>query len=139
MALFDRDTHDSTSSRFHNIAANDGVVSPVGALHQHVGLQVRNDVVRSVLVEDRDGVHALERRKNLGTLMFGRDGTVRAFDAVNRSIRVDGDDEDIPERTCLLQIADVSRMQEIEYTVSEDHTMPGFPSMCGEQTRVGAG
>ena len=136
MSLFDRNAHDATSSRFHNIAANDGVVGPIGALHEHVGLQVFYDVVRSLLVEDGHGIDTFKRRKNLGTLMFGRDGAVSALVGANRSVGVDGYDEDIPECTGLLQIACVSRMQEIEYTVSEDHTMPGFPGFPGEETRL---
>ena len=139
MSWFDRDTYDATTSRFHDVATNDGVVGPIGALHEHVGLQVFYDVVRSLLVEDGHGIDALERRKNLGTLMFGRDWAISALVRTNRSVRVDGYDQDIPERTGLLQIAHVPRMQEIEYTVREDHTTPGRSGFCGEPTRVRAG
>ena len=139
MSWFDTDTNDATTSRFHNVATDNGVVGPVGALHEHVGLQVSYDVVRSLLVENGHGIDTFERRKNLGALMFGCDGAVSALVRANRSVGVDRDDECIPERTGLLQIAHMAGMQEIEYTVGEDHTMPGCLSMCGEQTRVRAG
>lgn len=139
MSRFDRDTHDATTSRFHNVATDDGVVGPIGALHQHVGLQVFYDVVRCLLVEDGHAINTFEPRKNLGTLMLRRDGAIRTLVRPNRSVRVDSDDEDIAERTSLLQIPHVPGMQEIEYTVREDHTMSGIPGICGEQTRVRAG
>ena len=139
MSWFDRDTNDATTSRFDNVATDDGVVGPIGALHEHVGLQVLDDVVRSLLVEDRDAIDTLERPKNLGTLMFGRDGAVGALVRPNRSVGIDGYDENITERTGLLQIAHVPRMQEIEYTVREHHTMPGLSCFCGEPARVRAG
>ena len=100
--MFDRDTHDPTSSRFHDVAPDDGVVRPIGALHEHVWLQVRDDVVRSLIVEDGHGIDTFERRKNLGTLVFGCKGAARTLVRTNRSVRVDGDDQDITESTGLL-------------------------------------
>lgn len=138
MSCFDGDTNDATTSRFHDVATDDGLVGPIGALHQHVGLQVFYDGVRSLLVEDGHGIDAFERRKNLGTLVFGRNWAVSALVGTNRSVRVDGYDKNIPKRAGLLQIAHMPRMQEIEYTVCEGHTMPGFPGVCGEQTCVRA-
>ena len=59
---------DAAAARLDDVAADDVVGTPVRALDEHVGLDAPDDRVRRVLVEDRDGVHALERQQDFGAL-----------------------------------------------------------------------
>ena len=81
-------------------------------------------VVRRLLVEDDDGVHARERGEDLRALGFGRDRTVRPLDGPDRSIRVHADDERVAERARLLEVADVAGVQQVEDAVGEDDRLP---------------
>ena len=54
VARFESDAHDPAAARLDDVAADDGILGPVGALHEHVGLDRGDDRVRRVLVEDHD-------------------------------------------------------------------------------------
>ena len=51
------------AARLDDIAADNGVLGPVGAFDEHVRLERGDQVVRRLLVEDDDGVDAGERRE----------------------------------------------------------------------------
>ena len=124
MSWFDRDTNDATSSRFHNVATDDGVVSPVSTLHQHVGLQFRDHVVWRLFVEDGHGIDAFERCKNFGPLELRRERATRALDGANGTVRVDSDDEGVSQVASLPQVANMPWVKEIEDTICKDDTLP---------------
>ena len=77
MPRLDGDAHDAAAARLDDVAADDGVLGPVGALDEHVRLKRRDQIVRRVLVEDDDGVDAGERREDFGAFGFRRDRTAR--------------------------------------------------------------
>ena len=75
---------------------------------------------RRLVVEDRDGVDAGERREDLGALGLRRDGPGRALVRAHGSIGVDADDERVARARARLQVANVAGMQQIEDAVRED-------------------
>src|SRR5712692_11537356 len=88
---------DLSAAGLDGVAADDGILGPVGALDEHVGLKRRDDVVRRLLVEDHDAVDRRQRRQNLRALRLGRDRPAGAFDRAHRSIGVQADDEGVAE------------------------------------------
>ncbi len=123
--LLDRDAHHAAAVRLDDVAADDRVVRPVGALDEHVGLQCRDDLAGRVLVENDRRVDARERGEDLGAFVLGRDRPPLALVRAHRSIGVDADDERVTEGACLPQVADVAGMEEIEDAVGEDHGTAG--------------
>ncbi len=71
------------------------------------------------LIEDRDEIDAGERGDDLRPFLFRLDWPVRAFDAADRPIRVQSDDEQIAVPLGILQVANVPRVQQIEAPVGE--------------------
>ena len=71
---------------------------PVGALDQDVGLDAADDVGRGVVVEDRHGVHAVERGEHFGALLFRVDRALGPFVAADRGVGVEPDDQQIAVR-----------------------------------------
>ena len=71
MPFFDCHANDHAAAGFDDVAADDPVGGPVGALHQDVRLDRGDDGVRIVLVEDDDGIDDGERRQDLRALLLG--------------------------------------------------------------------
>ncbi len=75
----ERDADDPAAAGFDDVAADDAVGGPVGALHEDVRLDRGDDGVRIVLVEDDDGIDDGERRQDLGAFLLGVDRARRAL------------------------------------------------------------
>jgi len=69
-ALFDGHPHNASAAGLDDIAANDLVFRPVGALDEYVGLNGRDDVERCVFVEHDDRVHTPERAEHFGAFVL---------------------------------------------------------------------
>ena len=119
MAGFYRHANDSSASFFDDVTSDDRVGSPVGAFDKDIGLQRPDQIVRCGLVEDHHGVYTRQRFENLGTLIFGGNGTIGPLDLPDGTVRVQTDDQGIPQRTRLLQVAQVTHVQEVEHAVGE--------------------
>src|SRR5262245_24150481 len=115
--LRELDAHHSAATSLDDVTPDDVVGSPVRALHQHVGLNLRDDRQRRVLVEHNGGVHTLERQQDFDALLGAGDGSPRSLVRRDGPIRVHRDDESITEGAGVRQIANVARMKEIEHTV----------------------
>src|SRR5436190_268424 len=70
IALLDRYAHHAAAARLDDIAADNGVLGPVRAFDQDVGLQRGDQLVRGVFVEHDDRVHAGQRFEDLHALRF---------------------------------------------------------------------
>ena len=73
---FQGQREDPASGRFHFFTPRDEM-GPVRALNQDVGQYFGDQFSRSILIEERDRVHRLESRRQLGALasgISGRDG-----------------------------------------------------------------
>src|SRR6185503_1952317 len=79
-ALFNGNAHHLATARLDRFATHDAVGGPVSALHQDVRLDEPDDVGRRVLVEDDNGVHAGECRKDFRAFAFGIEWTRRTLD-----------------------------------------------------------
>jgi hypothetical protein len=119
IASFDRHSHNFSAASLHDIAADDGVFRPIGAFDEDVGLQRRDHGVWRVFVEHDDGVDARERFENLDTLHLRRDRTAFALVGSRRSVGIQADDQEVAERTRLLQVTQVSGMEQVEHAVRE--------------------
>jgi hypothetical protein len=110
----------SATSRFDNVAADDVIGIPVGALDQDVRLNSRDDRKRRVLVERHDGVHTVESQQNLDPFLGSIDRSIASFVCAHRSIGVHTDDEGIAEAPCFVEVTHVPGMQQVEHAVGED-------------------
>ena len=105
--------------RFNDLAPDDVIGAPVCPFDQNVGLHLGDDCERRVFVEDDDGIDEPKRQENFDPLLRSIDRSIGAFVRAHRPIRVDTDDQRISELSCLVQVADVSWMQQVEHTVGE--------------------
>ena len=125
MARLDRDADHPAAARLDGIAADNLIRGPVGALHQHVRLNRLDRFSRGVLVEQRDGATHSSAPMNLGALAFRRNRPSRPLVPANGSVGVQADNQRIAEQSRLLQVADVSGMQQVEDTIGEDDLLAG--------------
>ena len=119
MSWLDRDADHSSAARFDYVASDDGILSPIGAFDEDIRLQGGNQIVRRVLVEDDDAVDAGEPFEDLRALCLGGMGPVGSFDRAHRPIRVHADEKGAAEAARLLEVTEVSYVQEVEDAVGE--------------------
>jgi hypothetical protein len=121
VAFLDRRADHAAATRLDDVTADDLIGRPIGALHENVRLEARDDSVRRVLVEDDDGIDRCERRNDLGALGFGVDRATGPLVGADRPIGVDADDERVAFGARRLQVAHVAGMQDVVDPVGEHH------------------
>ncbi len=127
MAGLYRHANDPPAACFDDVAPDDSVGGPVGAFHEDIGLQSLDQIVWCRLVEYHDTVHACQRFEDLGALGLGGNGTSGSLDLPDGTVRVQTDDQGIPERTRLLEVSQMTDMQEVEHAVGEHDGSSGCP------------
>ncbi len=120
-----RPAHDAAAARHDDIPAGNGLLGPIGARHQHVGLKKRDERVRAILAEDDHGVDAVESGENLGTLAFGVDRAGGPFDCADRAVGTHSNDQRVAEAAGVLQLPQMPGVQQVEHACGE-HDTPGF-------------
>ena len=120
VSLLDSNPDDPPPARFHDVAADDGVSSPIGTLDEHVRLQSRNDPVRSVFVKDDGASTTVRPASSSARSASGVNWPVGAFVGANRSVRIDTDDERVAFLARGGEIPDVSRVEQIEDAIREN-------------------
>src|SRR6266478_6067030 len=120
VAGHDGHRHDAAARRLHFFAANNLVSRPVATLDENVGKQSGDDALRRQIVEDHDGVNALQRGENFRAFALRNHRAPLAFELIDAGVAVQADDERVAEAARLLQAADVARMQQIKAAVGED-------------------
>ncbi len=78
----------------------------------------------SGLIKYRDIIDTPETGKDLRPLLFGENRPVGTFQAPNRSVAVDSNDQDISKGLGFFQITDMSDMEKVETAVGEDDPFP---------------
>jgi len=106
---------------FHFRCPNDRVFRIIAAFDDYVGLQMSDKIERSVLGENYDEVHALERRENVCTLGVGAHRTRRTLESAHRLVAIEADDERIGAGARGSEDVDVPGMKQVEYAVGERH------------------
>jgi hypothetical protein len=113
--------HDLPAPGLHQVAPDDLVGGPIGALHQQVGPEDLDDFVGIVFREGGHEIHAIEGQEHLGTFGKGKEGFEGALDASDGIIRVEGHDQEVSHRAGGLQVRDMAGVQQVENTVGEDY------------------
>lgn len=127
MPFFDWYANNASAARPNEIGADDGVERPIGALHEDVRLQTCDDQQGVVLVEYDDPVDAPKGSQDLRAFLLWCNWPRRAFDGSNRSIRIQTDHQRVAFTPRLLEIPDMTWMQEIEHAVGEDNRQAATP------------
>ena len=121
-----RDPHHPAAAGLDDVAADDGVGRPVGALDQDIGLDGGDNRQRRLLVEHHHGIDGSQRRQDLGPLRVGGDRPVRRLgEGTDGPVGVDRDNQRVALRTCLNQVARMPRVEQVEDAVGEDHPATG--------------
>ena len=96
-------------------------------------------VVGTIFPENADARDAGQRGDHLGALVFGVDWTRRAFQPPHGCVAVDADQKRIAERACLLQVAHMPNVENVEDAVREDDALAGRAQRFGEGGKFGEG
>ncbi len=108
--------------------ADDRVGIVVAAFDDDIGADGDDEFKRRGLVEDDDSIDGGKSGQDAGALGLADDRTIRAFEAADGCVAVDGDDEPVAEATSLLEQCDVADVQQIEAAVGKDDALAvGFP------------
>ena len=106
--------------RFDNFPAAD-VVRPVFAFHENLGKDLRDEILRFVLIEDHHKIHRAQRAKHIGAVAFGIDRPLRSLVApADRTIAVQADAEGIALGTREGKVGDMAAVKNVETPVRED-------------------
>jgi len=119
--------NDSAAACLDDVASDDRVGGPVGAFDEDIGLQSLDQIVRCGLVEDHHTVHACQCFEDLGALGLGGNGTSGSLDLPDGPVRVQTDNQGIPQRTRLLEVSQMTDVQEVEHAVGEHDGSTGCP------------
>ena len=96
---------------------------------------IRAGVSSSKSVDGRD---AVERADNLCALQLRRNRPSFSLVATHRRVGVQADNQHIPERRRLPQVAHVPGMEQVEDAVREDNRPSRGADLCGVRGRLGA-
>ena len=111
---------DPAAVPFDDRLADDRVRLPVAALDEDVRPQAANERQRRIVVEHGDVVDGLHRCEQGHATVLVHDRPGRAFQAPDRCVAVDCDDQDVAARLGLRQRVDVADVQQVEAAVGED-------------------
>ena len=111
--------HDASSPAFHFRRAYDRVFRVIAAFDDHVRLEMLDEIERSVVGEDNDEIHALQRGQHVRTFGVGTDGARRTLEAAHRFVAVDSDDERVSGAAGSGKNVYVPGMKQVEHTIRE--------------------
>ena len=120
---FERQGEYLATRGFHFFAAGDEV-RPIGAFNQDVRQDGGDQLARGVFVEERDGVHGGEGCGKFGALVLGDERAGGTFQSLDAGVGVEGQDQDVAERSGGFKQSDVTGMQNVVAAVGEDDLLP---------------
>src|SRR5213079_29529 len=94
----------------------------VAAFDENIGLQLLDQFERRILLEHDYGVHHLQGREDVTSLRRRSDRALGSLEPAHGVIAVHADHERFSVLARAQQHVHVSRMQEIEHAVGEDHS-----------------
>jgi hypothetical protein len=95
-------------------------MGPIAAFDEHVGEEGGDQLTRSFLVEQRDGVDGVQSESQGGAVRLRNQGTAGTFDGAHAGIGIESEDENVAEAASLFQEADVAGMEKVVAAVGED-------------------
>jgi len=122
----ERDDYDFPAPAPDFSGADDSLFGVVATLHNNVGLEVFDQVERSIFGKDYHEIDTLERSKHISALRVAADRAGRALEASNGFVAVDADDQSICGLPCCPEHIDVTGMKEVEHSIGERD--PAFSS-----------
>src|SRR6516165_7499117 len=119
MASRERYEENATARGPDSLCTDDLFHRPVSPLDQQIGLQRRNRLRRGVLVEYHDQIYRAQCAENTspGALVLHRTG--QPFEAPDRCVTVDRDNQPIAFRRSAFQQGNVPRMEQIVTAVGK--------------------
>ena len=123
---------DSSSSGLHGLAFRQFLKLVIPAFRMDVRPQETQCFDRRVFVEARDKIHARKPCKNGGPVRPLANRTARTFEAPDRIVRIQADDQHVAQVPGSAQIIHMPRMQKIETAVREREN-PRRPVAGGER------
>ena len=104
---------------FDDFVSDDLVTAVVAALHQHAGLDLRDQLDWRVFLEDHDKIDRLKRRQHLGARALVLNRAPVALQPPHRCVAVQTDDQPIAGAARGGQHLDMAGMQNVETAVGE--------------------
>jgi len=102
-------------------ATHYSIKGPVSSLSEHVREQFLNDFEGCLLGKDSHEVDTFKRGHHFAALFLGQNRPALPFDSSHGAVAVQRHHQKVPFRTRLLQVTNVSGMQQIKTPVSEDN------------------
>ena len=125
MVLLEGYANYSPSAGLDDIAADDGILGPVGAFDEYIGLKRSDQIVGCLFIKDHDTVHGGQRLQDLGALGLRCDRPVWSLVHPHRPIGIDSDEQGVSKTTRLSQVTDVTRMEQIKNAIRENDGLSG--------------
>src|SRR3954469_3505716 len=105
--------------RFDDFMTDDLLARVIAAFYQYARLDFRNELYRSVLLEDHDKVDGFQRSQNFRTSTVVLNRTPIALQSLHRCVAIQADNEAVAGGARRGQDLDVTRMEDVETTVRE--------------------
>ena len=138
MLLRVSDNRDTNAEARRFFALGNCVDSVVGALGVDIWMKVAQKSADVRLVENYDVIHGGERGNKFGARLRGQNRAAGAFESANTRIGIYRDDEEIAFAARALEIADVSRVQNIETAVGEHDLFSAGAMLSETRLQIGA-
>lgn len=81
-------------------------------------------------------IDAAERRQHLGPVLECVDRAVRAFEAADTGVRIQAEDEDIPEGLGAVELGNMTAVQDIEAAVGQNDPAARTPVRLHPQRKL---
>ncbi len=120
IAFDNRNGNNAAAGGFDFFPADNLIPGPIAAFDEYIGQKRGDDFARRQFVENDDGVHTLEGRKNFCSFELRQNGPARAFQFAHAGIAVDANDKGIAKGASLFEALNMSRMQKVEAAIGEN-------------------
>ncbi len=105
----------------YKICSDDFRNIPVATFNEKIWLHGFDEFDWCGVAENTDCANAFESCENFCAVLFDLYGAIGAFaESFDTGVAVDSDDEEVAEGACVLQVANVTDVEEVEDSVSEN-------------------
>ena len=119
MPLLDGDADHASTASLDRIAPDDSIGRPVCAFDQDVRLNRPDHFGRCVFAEHRHCIHTTQSSQQFTTLRLSSYRPVCPFVAPHGGVGIEPHDERVTQGAGLLQVADVTGMQQVKDAIGE--------------------
>ena len=118
------DADDPAAAGFDDVSSYNRVLAPVRSLHENVGLNGCDDLVRRIFVEDYDCVDARQCSEDFTSFRCWIDRTIRRLALRSRrAVAIHANDQEIAKGSGVAKIPGVPGMKDVEYPVGKDNLL----------------